>query len=436
MPMCRVSVAAPGGVVDVALPARAPVATYLAELLDLVRTRCPAAEDRGFGLPNLSRVDGSVLDATQSLADNAVIDGDVLVLTYGRPQPAAPAPFDPARSLAPSGTPTASQRSVDTLTALTCVAGAAALVMAALAGGRGVAAAAATVCAIAVSLVGIVIRRTAGRSGGLFWCSAVTVLAGCAGFLVVPGGPAAPNVSLGVTAATAAAITYLHLTQCCETGTLALAIPMCTVTAIAMAAVLLPGQRVAVGPAVTVAALWALCSAARIAMAAVSISPLPPNSTYGVRHPDRGPRAHRVTRGLTIGTSLAAGIGVAATSLCAASDSGSRIATLLFAFAVAAALLLRTRLTTVDTAAGGLLSGGCAVVLVAASWPTLGAWLAALVVLAAALVSATGAAPFGFRSPSARRVLDLLSYATLAATVPLALWVSEIYTVLRGLELG
>ncbi|WP_406863473.1 type VII secretion integral membrane protein EccD [Streptomyces sp. HUAS MG47] len=87
---CRVTVVAPDGRVDVALPADLAVAEVYPEVLRLVGRPQPAGTPTGH---QLVRVDGTVLDGARTLAEQRVLDGELLAL---RPfaQSLPPAVFD------------------------------------------------------------------------------------------------------------------------------------------------------------------------------------------------------------------------------------------------------------------------------------------------------------------------------------------------------
>ncbi|WP_406735223.1 type VII secretion integral membrane protein EccD [Streptomyces sp. NBC_01108] len=74
---CRVTVVAPDGRVDVALPDDVAVADLLPEILRLTGQVTPAGAPPGY---HLARRDGTLLDATHPLAVQRVLDGDVLRL--------------------------------------------------------------------------------------------------------------------------------------------------------------------------------------------------------------------------------------------------------------------------------------------------------------------------------------------------------------------
>ncbi|WP_418959463.1 type VII secretion integral membrane protein EccD [Streptomyces tritici] len=74
---CRVTVVAPDVRVDVALPADLPVADVYPEVLRLVGRPQPPGTPTGH---HLVRTDGTVLDGARTLAEQRVLDGELLVL--------------------------------------------------------------------------------------------------------------------------------------------------------------------------------------------------------------------------------------------------------------------------------------------------------------------------------------------------------------------
>src|SRR4051794_35892141 len=78
-PLCRVSVQHGPHTVDLTLPSETPIGLLLPSIVDLVnRGTVAVGEARQW---QLSRVGESRLDAATSLHDNAIRDGDLLLLT-------------------------------------------------------------------------------------------------------------------------------------------------------------------------------------------------------------------------------------------------------------------------------------------------------------------------------------------------------------------
>lgn len=424
----RVTIVVDGSEVDVALPATPPVFSYLAALTDIVETRGTPLTT---GAPMLSRIDGSVLDLTQSLADSSVADGDMLVLSHAVAQHPTRPSFDAVRGLQPG--PASIRWSRPALTALWAGAGIVGVVVAAASGARGTAL---VVAAVGVTLGGIASRR---RDGWL-WCIAITVLSGAIGLFAIPGAPAAPQVFLGVTAAAGAAVLSVHVLRCPLPWIVATGVAAGAVSTAALGSVVFPGRLVMTGTAITLVALAGMGCAARIAMLAAGMSAAPPGGQFGLRRPEQAGLARDVTTGLTVGCGLAAGVGVASAALNAARSHEAFWSTAAFGMVVTLALVLRSRLCTGDAAVAALGGGGaCAgavALLLAIRSPSWGACMGALLIASAAAAAWKPSAPLSSRAPVAARVLDLVFYTALAATVPLAVWASDVYHLIRGLDLS
>lgn len=423
----RLSVAAPSGVVDVALPASTPVITFLPALADMA-----GMGGLGARSPALCRVDGTALDTALSLADSGITNGDVLVMTWAQPSPARQPSFDAARNLARPAPAQAASSACDIAATVACgLTGLVAITFIGWSGARVASVIAATTAAACTSVGGFIIQRVPAPVK----CGIVALLCGTAGSLAVPGGPSAANAVLGVTATATVAVLSAHLTHVSESWVVAVTVIAAAMATATVTAALLNGRLPAVGVGLAIVALCCLSGAARIAMVTVGISV--PENEFGVRHADRAGRARDVTTGLTIGFSVLAGVGVAVTSLGTLLHDRSRIGTVAFGAVATAALLLRVRADGTHAAwsiTGGLIGAGAVVTLVAATWPAYGAWLSAAVVAAPTAIWTINATN-SFRSPTLTRCLDFVGHATLAATVPLGLWVCGLYGFARELTL-
>src|ERR1700741_339626 len=99
-PLCRVSLQHGQHTVDVALPSDAPVGVLLPSIVDLVdRVGRGAVATREGRQWHLSRVGQGRLDETASLHDNAVRDGEVLLLTTTSIPAPVLVPDDPCRAV-------------------------------------------------------------------------------------------------------------------------------------------------------------------------------------------------------------------------------------------------------------------------------------------------------------------------------------------------
>ncbi|MDQ6649894.1 MAG: EsaB/YukD family protein [Actinomycetota bacterium] len=101
---CRLTVAGPNRRVDLALPARVPLAVLLPDLV-----RLAAAPADGAAAPAqwvLGRLGDPPMTVERTLADYAVLDGETLFLTDAA-EPVGPALTEPARGPDPGGVPEA-----------------------------------------------------------------------------------------------------------------------------------------------------------------------------------------------------------------------------------------------------------------------------------------------------------------------------------------
>ncbi|WP_018330944.1 type VII secretion integral membrane protein EccD [Actinomycetospora chiangmaiensis] len=491
----RVSVLAPTTRVDLALPGDVPVGELLPVLVELTgadaAAPAPAAwshapvrsADRagatGWTLAALGR---APVDPRHTLDELEVLDGDQLVLR--RREDAAPAPLydDVVDALAESRP--AAFRPWDAGWAHRfgllggLVAGAATL-GALLAAGRGpgtaggaVTAGAAAVLALAGTVLAALTPRLAHRPGPAAVLVAVaTGAAAVCGLAVVPGPDAAPlTVGLGgphllVAAALALVAAGTALLAAPRTDRVALAVG----TGLATAAVL----GTATGAVATVAGAVAgargagplepaAAAAGAGALALVTLSVLPRLAVLFARLPlpevplsaaddaaDPGPgdaavldrradRAHAVLTGLAGGTVAVLVVAVAVLGLAPPSGwRGTVGAVLAVLLVVLVALRSRSYANAVPAAVLllGALAGaaGLAVGAVAAAPPgaaRLGIGLAAAVV-GAALVVLGAVGPRRRAAPGVRRTVDVLEGVAIAAVLPLACAVADLFAVVR-----
>ncbi|MEO8814703.1 MAG: type VII secretion integral membrane protein EccD [Mycobacterium sp.] len=386
--LCRVALQSEAVRADLALPAGVPVAMLIPSIVDLLAARGGGRRSAAFGTAyRLSRPGEAALDVSKTLAQQAIRDGTVLLLTRGADAVPAPRFDDPAQQVS--------------------------------------------------AVVRARQRPWTPRSGRLAAAVTAAGLAGVAGFIAVPGGPDAPNALLAATAAAAVAILTVRLGGCggpVMTTVCALAVLVAAVAAVRVSTGL-PAQLIG---AVTVAVAVGLARAApRVSVAFGGLTRL---SGAAPDDPDGAVRAARsadLLTGLVAACSAATVLGV---SSAAGTPGAHRWAGVALATASGAALLLQARRHT-DRAqiavllAGGVSALGMALVVAAVTVPQHRPWLGAT----AAALAAT-AAGLGFagpvRTPLARRGADLLEYLALTAVVPLACWACGWYGAVRGLGLG
>jgi hypothetical protein len=157
--------------------------------------------------------------------------------------------------------------------------------------------------------------------------------------------------------------------------------------------------------------------------------------------PDAAPnvgRCHQTLSGLVTGSSAAAALGALAVAIDEVGEAGSALRGTSFVAIVALILLLRVR-THVDAtrrvslATAGVLCLGAGFAAAAVAAP-------AQAHLISALAAATGAAALGCIvrptvSPIMLRTVEIIEYVALAAVIPMACWVGEIYGWARGINL-
>lgn len=374
----RVTLHADSGTADVTLPADMAIAELLPAVVDLLAAPDgPPSDGQPVGPYRLSTPGQPAFDNHTTLAQNAIRDGTVLVLTRTGAEPPAPRSDDPYQQL--SAAVRAATRPWT--------------------------------------------RRDARSTAAL----AAVGLAAAAGLVAVPAGPGGPNALLAAAAATAAAVLALQLgatgpvgvTLCC------LAVLAAAAAAAAVLGRCSPAMIGAVGAAVSVGLLH---FSGRLSIILAGLVGLAYETEPGV---DRtAVRGHDVLTGLVVAFAVTATAG----ALSAAGDPRG----VALAAVTGAALLLRARSHSDSCRVGALVLtgtvtvGGAALAATAAA-PQLRCWLCAILV-----VLSCGALFLGHRptvSPLARRAVELLEYPVLAAVIPLAGWVGGCYDTVRGLNL-
>jgi type VII secretion integral membrane protein EccD len=442
-PLCRLSVAAGPHTVDLALPREAPVGLLLPSIVDLVH-RGTVAADEGRQW-HLSRVGQQRLDEATSLHDNAIRDGELLLLTTT----ATPAPVwiqdDPWHAVidtADTGrTPTRVTATAACLSA--AVLGATALAWSGVvtqATGHvitgGVIAAAAAIGAVAIG------RAHPDPILCVTLSIVAVVFAAVAGFLAVPDGPSTANSLLAAAVACSTAVLLLRVTRCGAICLTALATFTALTSAASACGVAWRLPVSTTGAALSVLALGALGAGARLSIALAGLAPTMPGSDPGAEDPTvetrRAVTAHHSLTGLVIGSASAAALGALVVVSSCVHNGRHWPTCAVFAAVIGQVLLLRARthidmrrrlaLVIVGTAAT---AAGAALVVISA--PEHANWVCLLAIAVGLSMLGT---PFGATvGPLARRAIEVLEYLALAAVVPLACWVSGLYGLVRGLSL-
>ncbi|ORA50641.1 type VII secretion integral membrane protein EccD [Mycolicibacterium chubuense] len=429
--VCRVTVHEPvrQTTVDVVVPTGCAVGVLLPSIVDAVlgATDAPSEAIHWF----LTRPGRVPMDPSATLRDNAVRDGDLVLLTAAPPPTPRVRPGDPAgvvsalvRDPVPRRTgPAAAVGLAVTVTLAAALAWSgwvseqqsALWVAAALCAGSAVAAATewAPQPLCTVLSVGAVVQ------------AAVT------GALSGVGGTWAPAALLAAGAALLMAVTLARS----RTGA-ATALSGCAATAGAVAAA--AGVQVAVasgvgatGALLTVLSLGLLSAAPTLTVVAAGLGPARSTVDAG-----RAQTAHRILTGSVAGWACTA---VAGAVLVAADAGVPRVLAAAFSAVVATLLLLRQRVHADPTRRISLSAAGFAALAVTV-WVSVTAaphwapwWCAAVAAAGAAALPRwlRGASP----NPMSRWVVHLAEYAALAAVVPLAAWVAGVYDAVRAMTL-
>jgi len=470
----RVSVLAPRTRVDVALPPDVPLADLLPVLLDMTGEGAGGA--RGAGGWTLAPLGQGPVDPSRTLASLGVLDGDQLVLR--RRADAAPPPlFDDVVDAVAEAAPASyrawgpGQARVLGLCGLGLgLAGAVvALVVAGRApgtgGGLGTAVVGGVAALGAFALAAVCTRVLDEPGAGSVLAAGAVGLAGAAGVAAVPWGPVGAATSLAATAgapqlllgaalaAATAGVALLALGTAGRAGVAALLGALTATVLLALAAGV--ATVVDAGDAAAVAAgagALALVASALLPRTGIALARLPlprvPGSAEeladdpGVaEHADierRADRAHAALTGLVLGCGTVTAGAVAVLAL--APVGGWRgVAAWVLAALLTALLALRSR-----TYANGVQAVALLVCALLAGGALLVGWLlvapplvALLVVPAAALAAGAGALVLGIVvprrrfSPVARRAVDIAEAVGIAAVLPVALAVMDLYTAMR-----
>lgn len=406
--------------VDVTVPADCAVGTLLPDLVDIVVGPAGTAAPRRW---YLSRLTGGGLDNSNSLRDNGVADGDIVILdATGVPAPRHSS-VDAAAVVAAAAAP-GTPRSEPLRDGAGL--GVLAVVVAVLVWPHGVGAA--LWCAAGLSAAAAIIVVTDRRCPlpHTLGVSAV-VCASVTGYLAVREMPWTVAVTFAAAAGTAMSILLARALSSVTQVALAAAGVVAVVAAAVGTTTSLSVSRW--GAVLTVCSVAALTMAPRVVVGARGLSP-----TRATVEPQRAASAHRLQRGIVVGSAAAAGLG----SIAAATDGS--VAGIAVGAVAGLAMSLRARhhqdpWQRLAFANSGLVAGLAAWVGATALWPAQLPWL-----VVGAAVAGVGAAYHAQRdvelSPVVRHGGQILECGALAALVPLALWVTGLYGWARGLGLS
>ncbi|MFY9917698.1 MAG: type VII secretion integral membrane protein EccD [Mycobacterium sp.] len=438
--------------VDVALPARLELGEMLPDIVVLVGAQPESAGKDRAERWRLSRLDGSSLDESMTLHENSIRDGDVLLLTTEAPVPERS--FNDVSGYVVDASAAADRDSgwLRRIGALSCLwsAGFGATTLAwpgqTTPGSRAVIAAIVAVVATVAAILSS--RIDAQPLPTLTLGMTAAAFGGVAGFLMVPGGPAPPNFFLAAAICSAVSTVLLHATA---RGTTFFTTITTFSSVVALAAAIVavwPAPTRTVGAVLTAASLAMLSAAAKLSILLTGLSPRLPNAAEASSEDEivpaavgafRAKRAHDTLTGLLAGFSLSAASG----AVLVAADQPGQIAWKCVAFTgvVSVALILRAsqqrgavRSTMILIA--GLVSTTAAFTLTAISATQHAAGICLVaVVLGAGALFLTGTDVGSRLSPFARRGIEVVDYAAIAAVVPLACWVGGVFDFVRGVSL-
>lgn len=386
-----------------------------------------------------------------TLHEHGVSDGDMLLLAAARAQASATVPGDLYRSVIAASAPAGADDAVPRLlAAATCVWAAGAGALALVWAGAPPASHRAVVAAVAAVVAGmgalLAARGTPDPLPALALGVTATVLATVAGFLAVPSGPAPPNFFLAAAVCVAISVVLLTVSAHGMTCFIAIAAFSAMAATAAGGAVIWPGPRTVVGAGLAAVSLALMGLAAKLAIAVTGLSPAAPmvdgelDEALPTAECDaRARRGHQVLTGLLTGFSVSAAAG--AVLVATEHRPGNPLSGVALTAAVSLALLLRTRqqrgMTRSSAVFGaGIVSAAAAFAIAVRSAPAYAHWFGLIAV--AVGVGAVWLTMPGFTgrlSPVARRVVDLLDYLAVAAVVPLACWVADVFGIVRGLSL-
>lgn len=408
-----------------------PVGMLMPSIVDLVH-RGPIAVNEARHW-HLSRVGEAWLDAAASLHDNAIRDGDLLLLTTT----ATPSPvliegetWHTVSAAAHTGhmPPRATAAAASVCAALL---GAAALVWS----GTIVHATGQVVTGGALAgaaAVGAVAMRRANADPIL--CATLSVIAvvfaAATGSLAVPGSLSTANALLAAAVACMMSTLLLRVTRCgaiCLTSVATFSALTCVTSACSVAWTL---PTTTTGAVLSVLSLGTLGFAAKVSIAAAGLTPALSSSN------ERAVAAHHTLTGLVVGSSGATVLGAVFVAM--GSDDRPWPPGAIFAAVVGLVMVLRAR-THIDAhrrialVVGGIatISSGTALVVVSA--PEQANWIA--LVVTAIGVGFLGGLFGATVNPLARRAVDVVEYLSLVTVAPLACWAAGLYGIIRGLSL-
>ncbi len=450
----RVTVVAPRTRIDLALPSDVAVANLLPMLLEMAGESSADGGSRHGGWC-LAKLGGEAIDPDRPLSSLGVIDGDLLQLRRRSDNPPPPLFDDVVEAIAAAAPNSYRPWTESTARTLGMVAAGSALLASAVAlfvagfnpaGPRLGAAGLAGAAAVAALIVGAVIARVYGEtSPGVLVAAGSLPLGFISGLYIVPDGVPAANFLLACTLALALATTSIMVIGAGITPFVACA-TACSLGAVAFLVASLvdhPAAGIAAGAAALALSGISALPRLTIHLARLPVPQVPSNAKDlqdDVGFPDyaaierRTGLAHEYLTGMIMGSGAVAAIGAVLAA------TGGALGIVLGAV-VAAVLLLRARSYANGRQAIALLVSGMIAVagltvelLATADRPILLiVGFGGLPVLAAFALFTGVALPRRRYSPVLRRSVDVIEAVLIAAVLPLALGVLDLYNTFRAL---
>lgn len=437
--------------VDLALPAGIPVAALIPEIVDILAS-CPSGSV-GSDPPNeipptgwqLSGLGTAPLRASMTLAQNAIHDGAILLLSPVGDELPPPRFHDAAQAVSATldatvhrWTPQATR--LTAAVAANWLTGIGALLLIRNALGRAQRAGSATTFLALASCIALVTAAAAHRGcrdrvWGLALSLMATSLAAVAGFLAVPGVPGAPNVLLAAAAGAVTAALAERATGGNTSTLTAIAGAAAIMASTALVGIMTDAARQALSAVSAVVSLGLLEAAPRMAIRLTGLAPQLADDLPAAK----AIRASDWLTSLLAGSAGSAAVSAISTAVPAAGAQTSCSA-ITFAAIVGLILLLRARTNTEPSKTLILVGSGMATLsavfaVLATALPQHAGWLAAGTTLLAASAFGLGfIAPKMSWTPVCARMTELAEYLLLAASVPLACWVSGLCRAARDLH--
>lgn len=438
--------------VDLALPAALPVAALLPQIADILAAQHGYHDDSAGVRFQLSRPGEPALNESQTLAQQHIYDGTVLMLSTTATELPAPAFSDVADAVSTSlsaATPR-TWRAAALIGALTSISlgcvGVLAVARTAFTVNDVRHSGAVVVVAVAgcsaIMAAAVAQRGFHDRLAGLtFGLLAIGFMA-LSGLLAVPGSPGAPTALLAAAATAVTAVVMMHVLDCGRTlfRAIGCSAGITAVAALAAAAFNLPLR--AIGAMSVVISLVLLEASARLAVLLAGLSPrLGTDDELPDRLLDKAIQTDNWLTSLVASFSTSAALGGIGVALTAYRAAGPTLVGIAFATLTGALLLARARVQNGVIRMTALTATGTSVlsasfVAVATTYATHPVWVTAgAAILPAVPLCMKFLAPIVKFSPVALRGAELTECLALAALVPLACWICGFYGAVRGLHL-